>query len=87
MKIPDRRLEKLVSTFDSVESCMSQSQCVHVRKVASLVGQIISMHFVVGNIVYLMTKSLSYEILSVPSWNSEIHLSSQSLSIISFWRT
>ena len=37
---------------------------VYVRKVASLVGLIISAYSVIGNIVYLMTKHLSIDINS-----------------------
>ena len=40
----------------------------------------------IGNIVYLMTKHLSIDINSAPSWNSYTHLSDDSIEQINFWR-
>ncbi|VDH91887.1 Hypothetical predicted protein [Mytilus galloprovincialis] len=75
-----------MSTISDIDLFLSKSGKVFVRKVASLVGQIISTSPVIGNIVYLMTKHLSIDINSVHSWNSYIHLSVDSIDQINFWR-
>lgn len=56
-----------------------------VRKVASFVGQIISMSTVVGSVSQLMTRSLSIDIISLTSWNDFIVLSDESCRQIQFW--
>ncbi|CAG2240187.1 unnamed protein product [Mytilus edulis] len=84
--IPDNRIDKIMSTISDIDMCLTKSGKVFVRKVASLVGQIISTSPVIGNIVYLMTKHLSIDINSVHSWNSYIHLSVDSIDQINFWR-
>ncbi|KAK3097826.1 hypothetical protein FSP39_013568 [Pinctada imbricata] len=82
IQIPEKRLVKLKSTISSLEKCVK----VHVRMAASFVGQVISMSYVLGNIVYIMTKSISIDILSAKSWNSFIFLSKESLHQINFWK-
>jgi hypothetical protein len=52
----------------------------------SLVGQIISMPYVIGNVAHIMTKYLSIDILSADTWNSVITLSDDSIEQISFWK-
>ncbi|XP_063416792.1 uncharacterized protein LOC134699035 [Mytilus trossulus] len=84
--IPENRIDKIMSTISDIDLCLTKSGKVFVRKVASLVGQIISTSPVIGNIVYLMTKHLSIAINSVHSWNSYIHLSVESIDQINFWR-
>jgi hypothetical protein len=63
-KIPEDRVEKIINTITDICSCLSVRKTVYVRKVASLVGQIISTYSVIGNIIYLMTKHLSIDINS-----------------------
>ena len=59
---------------------------VHSRLVASLVGQIVPMSYVIGNVVYIMTKHLSIDILEKTSWNSCIVSTGSSLNHIKFWK-
>ena len=54
--------------------------------VASLVGKIISMSYVIGNVAYIMTKHLCIGILEKTSWNSCIVLTDSSLNHIKFWK-
>ena len=82
IKIPEQRLLKLSNTIDDIETTFIKYSKVHVRLVASLVGQIISMSYVIGNIAYIMTKCISIDILSAKSWNSFICLSDDSLDQI-----
>ena len=58
---------------------------MRVRKVARLVGQIISMSMVIGSVSQLMTRSLSMDIVSASSWNSYVTLSPMSIRQLSFW--
>ncbi|XP_062621080.1 uncharacterized protein LOC134282689 [Saccostrea cucullata] len=84
--VPTRRLEKVSDTILKIEYFLSRNLPVKVRRIASLVGQIISMSVVIGNISQLMTRSLSIDILSATFWNSMIYLSEESLNQILFWK-
>jgi len=59
---------------------------VHSRLIASFVGQIVSMSYVIGNVAYIITKDLSIAILEKTSWNSCIVLTYSSLNHIKFWK-
>ena len=65
---------------------MSTSRTIYVKKVASLVAEIISTYLVVGNIVHLMTKHLTIDINSAESWFSHIKLSESSVEEFTFWK-
>ncbi|KAK3090282.1 hypothetical protein FSP39_010613 [Pinctada imbricata] len=86
ISIPECRLEKLRISIDALECEIQNKHSVRVRKVASVVGQIISMSYVVGNIVYIMTKCISADILEASSWNQSIFLSTESINQIHFWK-
>ena len=85
-KIPDNRIDKLLHTLRDIQSCLDTRKTVFVRKVASFVGQVISMYPVIGNIAYLMTKHLTIDINASLSWFSYIKLSDASLEQLVFWR-
>ena len=51
-----------------------------------MVGQIISMSVVLGNMSQIMTRYLSMDILKAYTWNSYIKLSTESFEQITFWR-
>ena len=85
-KIPDHRIDKILNTVEDISLCLSTSDTVYVKKVASLVGQIISTFLVVGHIVYLMTKHLTIDINSAASWFSYIKLSESSVEQLNFWK-
>ena len=61
--IPNRRIEKVFITIREIQQSIKIKSHVHVKKVASLVGQIISMSIVIGNIAQIMTRYLSMDIL------------------------
>ena len=86
IKIPDDRLDKVLRTINDIELYIMKFGQVHVRLVASLVGQIVSMAYVIGNVAYIMTKYLSIDILDKTSWNSCIELTENSLHQINFWK-
>jgi hypothetical protein len=70
LSIPEKRLSKLSATIDDIGLLITQNYRIHVKKIASLVGQIISMSYVIGNVAHIMTKYLSIDILSADTWNS-----------------
>ncbi|CAG2197540.1 unnamed protein product [Mytilus edulis] len=86
VKIPDDRIQKVLKTIEDIEYYTLKYRKVHARLVASLVGQIVSMSYVIGNVAYIMSKHLSIDILRKTSWNSCIVLSKASLIQINFWK-
>jgi hypothetical protein len=86
LSIPEKRLSKLSATIDDIGLLITQNYRIHVKKIASLVGQIISMSYVIGNVAHIMTKYLSIDILSADTWSSFITLSDDSIEQISFWK-
>jgi len=85
ISIPDRRILKAQETVKSLFTSSSDHNRVQVRKVASCVGQIISMSVVIGNVSQIMTNYLSAYIVNARSWESYIKLSPQSVEQLSFW--
>ena len=59
---------------------------VHVRSVASVVGQLISISMVIGSVSQIMTRYLSIDILKARTWNSYIKLSEESADQLMFWK-
>lgn len=85
--IPEKRVFKIQKTIFKIEHFMNQNCRIKVRRLASLVGQIISMSVVIGSVAQLMTKCLSIDIVSAPTWNSMILISEESKKQISFWKS
>ena len=83
--VPTHRIIKVSETIQKIQQFVGQNLPIKVRRIASLVGQIISMSVVIGSVSQLMTRSLSIDILSSASWNSMIYLSEESISQILFW--
>ena len=81
-KIPKNRIQNAVEDLK-----IFNVDRPFVRKVASITGKIISMQPIIGNVAYLMTRSLSQDIASSNSWNSRIKLCDQSVSEIKFWKS
>ena len=86
IQIPSDRLQNVLKTIDNIEFYITKYGKVHFRLVASLVGQIVSMSYIIGNVAYIMTKHLSIDILEKTSWNSCIALTDSSLNQIKFWK-
>lgn len=86
ISIPEIRIGALLSTIEVIENVVRTKRRVHVRKVARMVGQIISMSVVLGNMSQIMTRYLSMDILKAYTWNSYIRLSSESIEQITFWK-
>lgn len=85
LKVPERRLRKVWDTGSEIMSEFFKLRKVFVRKVASFVGQIISMSTVLGSVSQLMTSCSSIAILSSRSWNDYVVWSHDSCGQIQFW--
>ncbi|MES9971262.1 MAG: reverse transcriptase domain-containing protein, partial [Candidatus Thiodiazotropha sp.] len=84
--IPQTRIDKLVSSVNDLLSLLQKKRYVHVRSVASVVGQLISMSIVIGSVSQIMTRNLSIDILKARTWNSYIRLSNESMNQLLFWK-
>ena len=81
----ERRVNKILQDLSFFFSA-TDNYFFQVRKVANLVGQIISLSFFFGDIVYLMTRNLYRSIAQAHSWNDSICLNAASWSDLQFWK-
>ena len=84
--IPDSRITKTLNTIEGIFDSIHLHRRVHVKKVASFIGQVISMSLVLGHLSNIMTKFLSIDVASAISWTSYIKLSEDSKQQLLFWR-
>ena len=84
--IPDRRISKAKNSVSEILLSVKKHRKVHVKRVASIVGQIISMSIVLGRISQIMSRYLSLDILNANSWESYIQLSEESCKQLLFWK-
>lgn len=68
----DPRINKMCSDLNTVCANLNTSPFIHVKKIASIVGQIISLAQKCGNVTQIMTRFLHIVINSRRSWNSEV---------------
>ena len=80
-------MEKVLSTIENIFISLKGHRRVHVRTVASLVGQVISMSVVNGHIAQIMTRSLSMDVLSARHCDQFIPLSDESVHQLQFWKS
>ena len=83
IKATEERIEKLNAGLVELLSCQPPRK-VHVKRVASVTGQIISLSPCVGSVARIMTRFLFSVVNSARSWESEVFPSDDSLSEISF---
>ena len=81
ISIPSVRI-RVVQVIDSIRSQYPSTA----RKLAQLVGKIISMGFVFGNITRIMTRYSHFDILRSPTWDEKISLSFSTLNEVCFWK-
>ena len=62
LTVSDRRIDKIRETGREIIAVLVSNKTIQVRKVASFVGQIISMSMVIGSVCQLMTRCLSINI-------------------------
>ena len=80
------RMEKLLNDLNEVCSVLEASAFVHVKRIASIVGQIISMSPSCGNFTQIMTRYLNLVINTRHSWNSMVVLTDPAKEELKFWR-
>ena len=86
IRATDKRVQKLLSSIEELTRRQSTSGKVHVKNLASVVGQIISFVLTAGTTVRLMTQ-FSYKVVqSAALWNSCIQLDESSLHELNFWQ-
>ena len=85
LSVPKRRIDKAFSTIQKVKDNIRYYKGTKVRLLASLVGQLISMHVVVGNMVYIMTKSISTQIAQSQHWDNVVQLNINTIDQIEYW--
>ncbi|XP_060597608.1 uncharacterized protein LOC132751470 [Ruditapes philippinarum] len=84
--------EERISVIEkSIESVLYQISCdkcsvLPVRVLASLVGRLISLQFVFGNIVRLRTREMYKCIISRASWDSPVLVSESAIHEIMYWK-
>ena len=82
----EERIKKLSSELEKICANWQSSELVHVRLLASIVGQIISLSASCGSVTQIMTRYLHIIINSRHSWNSKVFLSSQGKQELLFWK-
>ena len=85
--VTDERLERALESLNFLIGQITEGQVIFpVRKVACLVGHLISMQSAIGPEVRLRTRGLNHCIVSRVNWNSPVIVSSQALDEMIFWR-
>ena len=82
----DSRIQKLYSDLNDICANLELSDFVHVKEIASVVGQITSMTASCGNVTQIMTRYLHLIINSRRSWNSAVFVHDQGKEEVYFWR-
>ena len=82
----DSRIQKLYSDLNDICANLELSDFVHVKEIASVVGQITSMTASCGNVAQIMTRYLHLIINSRRSWNSAVFVHDQGKEEVYFWR-
>ena len=82
----DSRIQKLYSDLNDICANLELSDFVHVKEIASAVGQITSMTASCGNVTQIMTRYLHLIINSRRSWNSAVFVHDQGKEEVYFWR-
>jgi len=80
----DRRIESLLSDVNNLLRGMNFP--VHVKRVASVAGKIISLSNCVGNVARLMSRNLYSLINSSLSWSDYVKLSDEVVTELKFWQ-
>ena len=85
IKATDERIATLSRNLENLSTDQNPTR-VHVKRVASVAGQIISLSSCVGPVARIMTRFLFSVISSAVSWDCEVLLTQDAISEIDFWR-
>ena len=86
LTVSEARVEKALKGLTDIEADLKSKGKVFVKKVASFVGQIISISIVIGHVSLIMTKSLSVDICKASTCFSMIILSDESKEQLKIWQ-
>ena len=88
LRLSDERIGRLEKHIDSIlfEILHDSYPIIHVRTLASVIGQIISLQSVLGKYVSLRTPNLYNCISARISWNSLIRVSQVAIGELKYWR-
>lgn len=87
LSVTEDRIERsMLLIEDLLMEIISGQLLFPVRKIACLVGQLISMQSAVGKVARFRTRSLYSCVTSRASWTAPVMVSSQALDEIDFWR-
>ena len=85
IKATDERIATLSRDLENLSTGQNPTR-VHVKRVASVAGQIISLSSCVGSVARIMTRFLFSVISSAVSWDCQVLLTQDAISEIDFWR-
>jgi len=77
LSTPGRRLRTHFDTIAYIFACMKFHRCVQARKLASFVGQVISMSVLVGHVALIITRWISIDNLKAVHWDSYVSVSEE----------
>ena len=78
--------EKMAALIVSIDGILASQQMVHVRALASIVGQIVSMSRAIGYLVRLFTRHLYATVSRRFTWNSYVFLNGRVKAELEFWK-
>ncbi len=84
ISVPEQRQQRLLA---SIEQCTRPAQTITARKLASIVGQVVSMSLAVGNLARLMTRECYALINSCEAWSSVLDLNQGAGRELRFWHS
>ena len=86
--ITEERIRHLEIAIESLlcQTEKDQYSLIHVRVLASVIGQIISLQHVIGKRVRLLTRQMYQCILSRASWNAPVFVTEEAKSELLFWK-
>ncbi|CAG2229896.1 unnamed protein product [Mytilus edulis] len=86
LRVSSERIDRLVDVISKILFCVGKGKMLHSAKfVAGIVGQIISMQAVLGNLVRLRTRELYNCILLRASWKSLVALTAPAVEELRYW--
>ena len=86
ISIPKRRISDITDTIDGILSEKRHPSFIFARKLASIVGKVMSTGLVTGNVARVMTKALHVCIESRNSWAGTVALSAEAIDELQFWK-
>ena len=82
----DARIESLCCDLNELCAGFQVSASIHVKRLASVVGKIISLSACCGDVTQIMTRYLHFIVNSRDSWHSIVFIQDQAKRELLFWR-